>query len=102
MQLAELVRGVLVGGQQHNEVLLVLAGGGELDVVKAEQSRDGVPEFLAVALEPRRSVLLPEFGEPGAGGGEGGDELGAAGLTGVQGQVRAELARRVGGLRRAS
>jgi hypothetical protein len=82
----------LVGWQHHDEVLPVVAGGGELDVVEAEQACGRVLVALAVAAESRGCVLRPEFGERGAGCGEGGDELRAAGITGVLGQVRAELA----------
>jgi hypothetical protein len=85
MQLAELVCGGLVGGQHHDEVLLVIAGGGELDVVEAEPSRGWVLVSLAVVAESRGSVFLPQFGELGAGCAEGGDELGAAGIAGVLG-----------------
>jgi NADPH:quinone reductase-like Zn-dependent oxidoreductase len=38
-QLAELVCGGLGGWQHHDEVLLAVAGGGELDVVETEQAR---------------------------------------------------------------
>jgi hypothetical protein len=97
-QLAELVCGGLIGWQHHDEVLLAVAGGGELDVVEAEQACGGVLVALAVAAESRGCVLLPEFGELGAGCGEGGDELGAAEITGVLGQVRPELADELAGL----
>jgi hypothetical protein len=66
-QLAELVRGGLAGGQHHDEVLLVVAGRGEFDVIQEGRARDRVPESLAVGVESLRSVLLPEFGELGAG-----------------------------------
>lgn len=101
MQPGELVCGGLVGWQHHDEVLLVVAGGGELDVVEAEHSRGRVLVSRAVVAESRGSEFLPEFGELGAGCGKGGDELGAAGIAWILGQVRG-AGRRAGGPRRAS
>ena len=62
MELAELVCGGLARWQHHDEVLLVVAGGGELDVVEAEPSRGQVLVSLAVVAESRSSVFLPEIG----------------------------------------
>src|SRR5580700_4046376 len=96
-QLAELVGGGLVGWQQHGEALLLVAGSRERDDVEAERPHGRVLVILAVAAESRGRVLLPELGELGAGRGEGGDELGAAGVTGILGQARAKLADELAG-----
>jgi hypothetical protein len=51
--------GGLVGGQEHDEVLLGVFSGGEFDGVQVEAAREGVVEAFAGGLEACDGVLCP-------------------------------------------
>jgi hypothetical protein len=65
-----------VGGQEHDQLLPIVLGGSELDVVEFESAGVGVAETLARSFESSNRVFFPELGELGAGCLEGLDELG--------------------------
>ena len=62
-QAGELAGAVGIGWQERDELLLVVVGGGELDVVEVDPSRAGVAETLAGCLGSPDGVLFPQFVE---------------------------------------